>query len=383
MTMPQDRLDQLKALAPAVLADVVRQDQRNPDFAITSWTVERLSDKGIANPDALFRFYGRGRLGDVERPWSVVLKVLTDRADEAPLSDVGYWKRELLLAQSGLLANLPGPVTVPRFYKVSEQDGFGWIWMEHVQATSGQPWTPNEYAFAARQLGQSNGAYLVGTPLPDAPWLHKDHYRSWVARCRPGIDIGWEDPQFRRQFSSAVQTRYLALLDECERFCSALDRLPQVLSHFDLGRRNLFVHEGQNHRQELVVIDWAMCGHGPVGGDLCGLVGLSAVHLEYEPATAPHVAAAVVEAYLAGLRDAGWTGDPDLARLGYTAGLAMHLGACFPILVPWFIIEERRPFALRQFGVAGEELLQKWVPLFLYVLDCADEALRLMARLNK
>ena len=380
--MPRDRLEQLKAIDSAVLTEVVRRDQCSSDFVIINWTVERLSNKGIANPDALFRFYGRGRLGVVERPWSVVLKILTAPADQTSASGVGYWKRELLLAQSALLANLPGPVSAPRFYRVSEEDGLGWIWMEHIQATSGQPWTQNEYAFAARQLGQWNGTYLGGTPLPDAPWLSKDHYRGWVAGYERGVEAGWGNPLFRRRLSSAAQSRYLALSADRERFFSALDGLPQVFCHFDFGRRNLFVRQGLNYRPELVVIDWALCGNGPMGGDLCALVGMSALHLEYDPATAPQMAATAVEAYLAGLRDAGWTGAPDLVRLGYTAGLAMHLGVSFPMVVPWFVIEESRPFAMQQFGVAGEELLERWVPLFLYILDCADEARRLMARLD-
>lgn len=382
MTMPQVTLEQLKTIDPALLAEVVRQDQCSPDFAVTSWSVERLSDKGIANPDGLFRFHGRGCLGGMERSWSVVLKILREFPDDIPLTSMEYGRRELSLASSGLLANLPGPVVVPRVYRACEQDGRGWIWMEHVQSASSQRWIAHDYAKTARLLGRWQGAYLCGVPLPEAPWLCRDLHRSWLAAYQVGAESGWRNPLFRRHLSAAAQSRYLALRDDAARFCSALEALPRVLSHGDLGRRNLFIREWPDGRSELVVIDWEECGPGPLGADLGELVGLSALHLEYEPMDTPRVAAAAIEGYGAGLRDASWTGNADLARLGYVAGISIHLGASFPALVPWFIVKEGQAFALQQFDLAGEELLQKWIPLFLYVLDCADEARKLMAQLN-
>jgi hypothetical protein len=68
--MSQDTLAQLHNLDSALLTDVVRQDQRSPTFALLDWSVARLSNKGIINPDGLFRLSGQGRDSAGTRPWS-------------------------------------------------------------------------------------------------------------------------------------------------------------------------------------------------------------------------------------------------------------------------------------------------------------------------
>lgn len=59
--MGKDMLEKLKAIDPAILTDVVRQDQNDSSFEITKWVIKRLSNKGIANPDGLWLFSGRGQ----------------------------------------------------------------------------------------------------------------------------------------------------------------------------------------------------------------------------------------------------------------------------------------------------------------------------------
>ena len=110
----------LQAVDPAILADVVRQDQRSPAFEIADWSFKHLSDEGTAQPDNLWLFSGSGHSGDGPRPWSVVLK-LCERPQQEPAPDSRhYWKREPLMAQSGLLERLPGRVRAPRCYRTDE-----------------------------------------------------------------------------------------------------------------------------------------------------------------------------------------------------------------------------------------------------------------------
>ena len=130
--MTQAMLEQLQAIDPEVLTTIVRQDQRSPTFEITQWAVDRLSSKGIINPDGLFRFSGYGRAGDVSRPWSVVLKIVRKPDDQQNPRDIWYWKRELLAAQCQLLEHLRGPIAAPRIYAISEHADNGWLWMEHI-----------------------------------------------------------------------------------------------------------------------------------------------------------------------------------------------------------------------------------------------------------
>ena len=100
MTM-STTFEQLRALDLAMLTDVVRQDQRDPDFEITEWAVRRLSDRGFASEDGPFCFYGHGRSGPSVRSWSVVLKFSATPQD-TQLAPTSLWcfKREWLVYQA-------------------------------------------------------------------------------------------------------------------------------------------------------------------------------------------------------------------------------------------------------------------------------------------
>lgn len=158
--MNEKLLAKLKEIDAETLTEIVRRDQHSPSFMITDWTVQRLSDKGVINPDGLWLFSGTGNDRECSRPWSVVLKVFHHPEAESPPSDLWYWKRELRFAQSGLAERLPGPVRAPRFYKVEEDADGAWLWMEHVKNQQPTPWALEDYAFAARQLGAWNGKYV-------------------------------------------------------------------------------------------------------------------------------------------------------------------------------------------------------------------------------
>src|SRR5688572_18071653 len=116
--MLEARAAQLQAVDAATLNDIVRQDQRSPGVEIAGWSVQPRSDRGLVNTDALWRVSGLGHDAAGVRPWSVVVKIIGRQEPEPPQSHLTYWRRELLLAQSGLAENLPGKVRAPRFYRV-------------------------------------------------------------------------------------------------------------------------------------------------------------------------------------------------------------------------------------------------------------------------
>lgn len=182
--MSQDTLATLTALDPAVLIEVVRQDQRSPTFALREWTVAPLSHhKIIDTTGGLYCFSGHGYDERGERPWSVVLKIVKAPGDQSTpdFRHWAYWKREVLAYETGLLASLPGPIVAPRCYGVREYDGGAWIWMEHIVEATERRWGLEEYALAAQHLGAFNGAYLTKTPLPNVPWLSDGFVASALA----------------------------------------------------------------------------------------------------------------------------------------------------------------------------------------------------------
>jgi hypothetical protein len=375
--MNNDILQRLNTVDAAILTDVVRQDQRSSSFIITNWSVQRLRDQGIANPDGLWLFSGRGHNSHNERPWSVVVKIFIRPEQESASADLYYWKREFLLAQSRLLERLPGPVRAPRFYRTDEYADSIWIWMEQVFDRNQGPWTVEHYAIAARQLGLWNGACLAMKVQPEEVWFARRHYSTWLSWMDFEKDY-WQFPLNQIHISVDLRKRYEQLWVERELFYRVLEGLPQVFSHFDSQRRNLFLRQNTAQQDELILVDWAQCGLGALGAELNWLVGMSGGLLEWSPENLPQLDAATFETYVQGLREAGWSGDRDIVRLGYVANLAAFMGCIFPAFTAIWCSLENRLSALHTFGLAEEELFWKVLPILNYSLDCADEARKLM-----
>ena len=376
--MDDQLLENLKTMDPVILTDVVRQDQRNPSFEITNWSVKRLSNKGVINPDGLWLFSGEGNDGIESKSWLVVLKILERPEEEFPLSDLWFWKRELLWAQSGYAERLPGPVKAARYYRMEETPEGARLWQEYVENQHPDPWSLDDYAFAARQLGLWNGAYSCGAPLPDEPWFTRQHYRSWYSRANPEQDFQFGLNQ--KYISGENRTRYDRLWADRENIYRVLEILPQKFSHFDSQRRNLFIRKGSDEGDELVLADWAVCGLGPLGAELFALVGMSSALLEWSPSELAQLDEATFGSYLQGLHEAGWTGNTDEIRLAYTAWITASFAVVFPNITTLWCIPDARSYAVQQFGFAEEELYEKWLPLFSYSLDCADEARSLIKK---
>jgi hypothetical protein len=378
--LANDLLETLQQLEPAALTAPVRQDLRRPHFEIRTWHAGPLSQQGIINPGGLFVFQGDGADEDGPRNWRIVLKVLTNPGRPLPLSDLWSWQRELLAMQSGPLSELPGPVWAPRCYGVAAAAPGGWIWMEFIGDSSPARWTVDQWAFAAEALGRLTGAYLTGTPLPQAPWLCRGHARTWTASFPPENAEG--NAWAAQAFTARLRERVQQLWDEREAFCEAMDRLPQVFSHFDLNRRNMLIRRSPAGADELVLIDWAWCGLGPLGGDVASLVAHSALLFEFEPDELAGVEQAALTAHLGGLRAAGWAGPEVLVLLGYLAWFALFLGATAPGLLALWTSPDMQEAAQRQYGRGPEQLAADWARLCGQAVDRADEARRLIDRLG-
>ena len=378
--MAEAMVEKLNALDPAFLAEIVRVDQNSPSFEITEWSVKRLSDKGIRNPDGLWLFSGAGNDGQGSRRWSVVLKILERSEQELPPSAPNNWKREVLAIQSGFLESLHGPVKTPRFYRVAESLNEVWIWQEYVEDCHPGRWALEDYAFAAYQLGKWNGTTWSMKSFPDHSWFARQHYYSWYTEANPDRDFQfWLNQKY---IVGETRKRYDRLWSEREIFFQVLDTLPQTFSHLDSQRRNLFIRKGNENQNELILIDWAFSGLGPLGAELYALTGMSAGLLEWPPAALPELDKATFDSYLRGLNEAGWSGDGDIVRLGYVAWLSVWFGVVFPNIVALWCTPDFRPYGLQSFGFAEEDLCLKWLPLLSYSLDCADEARFLMKKLR-
>jgi hypothetical protein len=319
---------------------------------------------------------GTARVGAAERPWSAVLKVVAPSAGQDDPADVLYWRREALLYGSAMLDDLPGRLRAPRCYARDERaDGSVWLWLEHVQEDGERAWPTDRWALAARHLGQLNGAYLAGRSLPEAPSLGGRRLRTLLARQHDlvaRIAAAPGDPAVRHWWPRGVVDEILRLWAERERFLDALERLPQTFCHGDAIRRNLVARRRPDGSQETVAVDWEHAGLYAVGEEVGQTLSVGAAFFDLDPAELPALDEALFAAYLAGLADAGWRGDPTQVRFAYAAHAALrNLFNAVGTVVPG---AAQRAATLARYGRRGEELAERRAQIRPFLLERAEEA---------
>ncbi len=365
----------------------VRQALSLPSFQIDAWHCTSLTGH-ISNPatGGLYRVAGTGRQNAMQRQWSLILKIV-HLAEDAPqgwgtdLLHFGYWKREALAYQSGVLDNLSVNLRTPRCFEVVEKpDGSVWLWLEEIIEEEQASWSLSRYGLAARHFGQWQGTYLAGRSLPPIPWLQTGWLRSWVSHFEflqnyLSYRNFWEHPLVRAAFPVPVADRLLNLWSERLEWIDMLDRMPLTLCHFDTWRPNLLSCIGQDKQDCTVALDWQCVGLGPVG-EIGNLLLTSLMSLEVQASDAKALDTILWESYLQGLQEAGWKGDPRHVRFCYTAYPALRWGLVFPMLMiaPYILNEGKRTEAEAKYGQSIEEILSQWADALYFLLDSADEA---------
>ncbi len=141
-------------------------------------------------------------------------------------------------------------------------------------------------------------------------------------------------------YSPAAVESFLQQWQDRGTHLATLARLPQTLCHRDAQCSNLFLQLNADGHRELVAIDWGGIGCEAVGYDIQQLMGFSLAVMEVDVDQAPALDQAVFEGYLGGLQDAGWHGDPQLVRLGYTTAAFKSRAACLFRFLPVLLGED-------------------------------------------
>lgn len=399
-TLVTEFAEPVAGLDQAALTGPVRRALGRPDAAVLDWDVQPLTYRH-ANPitEGLYRISGTARDRAATAPWSVVLKIVQPapaslkRAmmdmfwlspDElAAVLAAFRWDREPLAYRSGLLDELGGGLRAPRCYGVDDFPGPTiWIWLEDV-VDDPAPWSVARYGLAARQLGVWHGEYLTGRPLPDAPWLSRGWLRIWATMMfvRPNYrriaqrEL-WEQPLIRCAYPTPAADRLLALWRDHPILLDALDRLPQTLCHLDAFRPNLLSAPAPGGGIATVALDWSFVGHGALGIEIGHLVGAGLVFAWADVDHAAELGEAVVDEYVAGLREAGWRGDTRQVRLGYALGAALRWAQRGPRL-ELGAESQYEPHPTGGADFAAE--IERRAAVTYYLLSLADEARALLA----
>ena len=179
--------EKLKTIDRMTLTPLVRRALNNETVEVSDWNYTPIHAGFEINAD-VYRFAGSGRDRGIMVPWSLILKIVRPTAGKDDPTDWNYLKRDPLAYQSGLLDDLPGDLVAPRCYGIIENPNEEfWLWLEEVIDNIGPAWPLARYGLAARHLGQFNGAYLTGRPLPSLPWLSRGWLRSLVPQAAPRI----------------------------------------------------------------------------------------------------------------------------------------------------------------------------------------------------
>ncbi len=386
--MTNEFVARLKAVDQTILTPLVRNVLENDAAEVVDWNYQAVTGglaQAVGHSYGIYRFKGTAQILDKRVPWSLILKAIgsSSMGSQEP-SDWSYWKREVLVFQSSLLDNLSGGLAAPRCFGVDEYPSQEfWIWLEDIPQQANSSWPLERYGLAARHLGQFNGAYFMGRPLPEAPWLSTGRVRDYLARAKPIIlDLHRisEHPLAQRWLTGDSIERILQLWADQDMLLEVFDRLPRSLCHFDAFRGNLMTRRGVDDREQTVAIDWAITGIGAIGEEIAPLFVQSLQYFEVEMRQMRVLDSIVFEGYLAGLRDVGWQGNPQMVRFGYTATLALYKGVGFVGFILSLVLnnEGMRQSFEKSLGYPLEHIFEQWAELQTYLLDLGDEARTLL-----
>ena len=254
----------------------------------------------------------------------MILKVVgppdepADRLDDR--TAIHDWRRESAILGGGLpdayrAAGLRGPRIQLR--EDGPGDGEIALWLEDVAGRPGGDWTMAEFGVAARRLGRAQGRLALEGGAGRAPdWASRGFLRRYLEDVEPRVDwtrldddaawakaagAGFEAPGLR-EAAQALRASRSALL-------AMVEAGPRTICHLDVWPNNLFALP-----DETVLIDWAFAGDGGLGEDLGNLVPDAVFDQLVPPERLAELDRTVLAAYLEGLVDAGWTGDPRLVR---------------------------------------------------------------------
>lgn len=379
---------QIQAINVAVLSPLVRRCLNQDDAKILHWQYRPITG-GVELQSSLYRFTGDARVKGETLAWTLVLKIIQSPAEGNgdPLN-FRYWRREALAYQSGVLNDLPGGITAPKCFATEEKpDGAFWIWMEDVKDEIGDPWPLQQYGVVARCLGRFNGAYLVGRPLPDRPWVTRHWLRKYLEHAAPAVDrlIHSMDHPLIRRCLPGISTDFIQQVwSERLDILNIIEHLPQTFCHQDAFRRNLFFRYTPDKQPEVVAVDWSYSGIAAVGEELAPLVHASLSFGAVPAEAAFRLEQIVLDGYVDGLREAGWQTDPDMIRFSYAATVYWRyvIGAFAGEMVPWMLEEHYHTAIEQALGKTMEQLADDTAASIGWVQYIYDQASRLKAVLK-
>lgn len=323
----------LRSINESKMSAIARLALKRNNFRIQGWRARKL-DGGSRNPVTLglYRFEGIGSDYNEWLDWSIILKVIQSPANLG-YENLGegdnqahwnYWKRELLLYQSGWTELLPEGIAAPHCYEAMEiQGNIAGIWMEDVNDSFAGNWPLHRYALAARHLGRLNGIYISRRELPTFSWLSRQRTRQWLSSI-PWQEFQWDHPLVWQQYPNPEIDSFRCMLQDNGRFLAKLEQVPKTICHGDTYPTNFSSRRSPRNQEQTVALDWSQVGIEPLGDDLGQLV--YGTYQNLRGYRLQDISETLFTSYVNGLQDSGCRVDTQLVRFGYAASAAFRVG---------------------------------------------------------
>jgi hypothetical protein len=232
-----------------------------------------------------------------------------------------YWHREADVYRSAeLRSGLEGTgLGLPDGEVEEDADGVT-LWLEDVAGTAGTEFTLADHVAVAEAAGRWQAQGQLRTPWSSEHYL-RDYSSNWGVRYElVDDDEAWRQPLVTDNWPAGLRERWKRLLDSRELLLGLMEQLPRTRSHLDFWVSNQIRRPGG----DFVLVDWAFAGDGAIGEDVGNHVPDAVNDLFWPAERIGELDRACFEAYLSGLRQAGWDGDAGVARLGMVASCVKY-----------------------------------------------------------
>ncbi len=228
--------------------------------------------------------------------------------------DPHWWGREAAFYESDLATTgWSEGVRAAQCYAIDDHDDCRDLWLEDV--TIPGPIAVCARASAGLAMWQMSNLDSKHSWLSDG-WIPTHIRRQGLDNDRTLAHPGWS-AAIARGLNPVVREAVEARVTDPVEISRRLQEFPQVLTHYDFHHANVGVAD-----DDVVIIDWAYVGWGPIGHD----AGHLALDIDVDLGRVEEVWHLLQTAYCDALVAAGWTGDVAQVRRSMEVSSVLRMG---------------------------------------------------------